>query len=65
MTLLLFMIALTIMMLLAGFPLFVSFGIGGLAMIVALPLILVIALCVWSFLRWLREDAARDARPGD
>jgi BCCT family betaine/carnitine transporter len=28
------------------------------SLIVALPLILVIALCVWSFLRWLREDSA-------
>ena len=28
------------------------------SLIVALPLVFVIALCVWSFLRWLREDGA-------
>jgi BCCT family betaine/carnitine transporter len=28
------------------------------SLIVALPLIFVIALCVWSFLRWLEEDGA-------
>jgi BCCT family betaine/carnitine transporter len=28
------------------------------SLIVALPLIFVIALCVWSFLRWLKEDRA-------
>ena len=26
------------------------------SLIVAVPLIFVIALCVWSFLRWLKED---------
>ena len=26
------------------------------SLIVALPLIFVITLCVWSFLRWLKED---------
>jgi BCCT family betaine/carnitine transporter len=26
------------------------------SLIVALPLIFVISLCVWSFLRWLKED---------
>jgi BCCT family betaine/carnitine transporter len=28
------------------------------SLVVALPLIFVIALCVWSFLRWLKEDGA-------
>jgi BCCT family betaine/carnitine transporter len=28
------------------------------SLIVAVPLIFVIALCVWSFLRWLKEDVA-------
>ena len=28
------------------------------SLIVAVPLIFVIMLCVWSFLRWLREDLA-------
>ena len=29
------------------------------SLIVAVPLIFVIALCVWSFLRWLREDSEK------
>lgn len=37
------------------------------SLIVAVPLIFVIALCVWSFLRWLKEDGAgeprRDSKP--
>ena len=31
------------------------------SLIVAVPLIFVIALCVWSFLRWLREDQEKGA----
>jgi len=34
------------------------------SLIVALPLIFVISLCVWSFLRWLKEDQAGEPPRG-
>jgi BCCT family betaine/carnitine transporter len=34
------------------------------SLIVALPLIVVISLSVWSFLRWLKEDQAGELKPG-
>jgi BCCT family betaine/carnitine transporter len=30
------------------------------SLIVALPLLFVIALCVWSLLKWLKEDRAAE-----
>jgi BCCT family betaine/carnitine transporter len=35
------------------------------SLIVALPLIFVITLCVWSFLRWLKEDRAGEPHTTD
>ena len=35
------------------------------SLIVALPLIFVISLCVWSFLRWLKEDRAGEPPRGE
>jgi BCCT family betaine/carnitine transporter len=34
------------------------------SLIVALPLIVVISLCVWSFLKWLKEDGMGEPTVG-
>jgi BCCT family betaine/carnitine transporter len=35
------------------------------SLIVALPLVFVISLCVWSFLKWLKEDRAGEPKLGN